>query len=145
MMKETLAIVLAAGKGTRMKSDKPKVLHEIFGRPLLEWVIKAVRGAGSSSILVVVGYQSVRVKDAFKGFNNLKWIDQHEQLGTGHAVKTAGAYLGDFSGNIVVLPGDAPLIKAKTIRNLLEWHCKHEADCTILTAKVDNPQGYGRG
>ncbi|HHT9126956.1 MAG TPA: NTP transferase domain-containing protein [Candidatus Brocadiia bacterium] len=144
MTKETLAIVLAAGKGTRMKSDKPKVLHEIFGKPLLEWVITAVRGAGISRILVVVGYQGERVIDAFKGFNNLKWIDQHEQLGTGHAVKTAGVYLGGFSGNIVVLPGDAPLIKAKTIRNLLECHYEYRADCTILTAKVDNPQGYGR-
>ncbi len=143
MIKETLAIVLAAGKGTRMKSDKPKVLHEIFGKPLLEWVLKAIIGAGISRILVVVGHQKERVKEAFKDFN-LEWIDQHEQLGTGHAVKTTGVYLGDFSGNIVVLPGDAPLIKAKTIRNLLEWHCKHGADCSILTAKLDNPQGYGR-
>jgi bifunctional UDP-N-acetylglucosamine pyrophosphorylase/glucosamine-1-phosphate N-acetyltransferase len=151
MTKETLAIVLAAGKGTRMKSDKPKVLHGIFGKPLLAWVINAASGAGISRILVVVGYQAERVKEAFKGFNlqlssgrSLEWIDQHEQLGTAHAVKTTGAYLGKFSGNIVVLPGDAPFIKAETIRNLLEWHCKHGADSTILTAKLDNPKGYGR-
>ncbi len=77
MIKETLSIVLAAGKGTRMKSDKPKVLHEIFGKPLLEWVIKAVIGAGISRILVVVGHQKERVKEALKDFNNLEWIDQH--------------------------------------------------------------------
>lgn len=144
MIKETLAIVLAAGKGTRMESDKPKVLHEIFGKPLLEWAVKAVSGAGVPRILVVVGHQAERVKEAFKGFNNLEWIDQHEQLGTAHAVKTTRAYLGDFSGNIVILPSDAPLIRAETIKNLHEWHCKHGADCTILTAKLDNPKGYGR-
>ncbi|MGR3311643.1 MAG: sugar phosphate nucleotidyltransferase [Candidatus Brocadiales bacterium] len=143
MTKETLAIVLAAGKGTRMKSDKPKVLHEIFGKPLLEWVIKAISGAGISRILVIVGYQAERVKEVFKDFN-LEWMRQHEQLGTAHAVETTRAYLGDISGNIVVLPGDAPLIMAETIRSLLEWHYKHGADCTILTAKLDNPEGYGR-
>ena len=142
-MKETLAIIIAAGKGTRMKSDKPKALHEIFGKPLLEWIIKAVISAGISRILVVVGHQGERVKEAFKSFN-LAWVNQHEQLGTAHAVKTTRTYLGDFSGNIVILPGDAPLIKAKTIRDLLTRHCKHEPDCTILTAKLDNPAGYGR-
>ena len=143
MIKETIAIILAAGKGTRMKSDKPKVIHEIFGKPLLEWVIKAVIGAGISRIFVVVGHQKERVKKVFKDFN-IEWIDQYKQLGTGHAVKISGAYLGSFSGNIVVLPGDVPLIKDKTIKNLLKWHCKYKADCTILTAKLDDPHNYGR-
>jgi UDP-N-acetylglucosamine diphosphorylase/glucosamine-1-phosphate N-acetyltransferase len=140
---EALAVILAAGKGVRMKSDIPKVMHKILGRPMLSFVIDAVKESGISRVLLVVGYMSEMVKDHFKG-SDVTFVEQKERLGTGHAVMQAEPYLKDFLGTVVVLAGDMPLISSKTIKGLLAHHSLNNAKATVLTAKVAEPFGYGR-
>lgn len=139
------AIILAAGKGTRMNSDLPKVAHEVAGRPMVCWVVHAVRAAGADPIVLVVGYGSNVIRDIFKGDDDdLRFVEQTEQLGTGHATLCAEPVLRDFDGDVVVLAGDGPLIRRRTIEAM---HCRHVesgAAATLATSIIDDPTGYGR-
>lgn len=138
-----VVIILAAGKGTRMKSDKAKVLHEIMGRPMLDYVIETARGIGPRNIYVVVGFQGDRVREFVSG-KGVGCITQEEQLGTGHAVSCAEAELREHDGDLLILSGDVPFLRAETLEKLRERHVSSGADLTILTAKVDDPAHYGR-
>jgi len=141
--KETSALILAAGKGIRMKSDMPKVLHMVCGAPMLGYVLETARACSLNPIRVVVGYGHARVQKEFAG-KKIDWIRQKEQLGTGHAVMTAAAKYQGFTGEVLVLPGDVPLLTAETVNLLLRAHRRAKADCTILTAELNDPAGYGR-
>lgn len=143
MSKPTVAgIILAAGKGTRMKSDLPKVLHEIGGLPMVELVGRAMRQAGVERPIVVIGHRGELVQEALGDSYEFVW--QAEQLGTGHAAKMAESALHGFEGPVLVAPGDAPLLSAEVFRSLLDTHAASGAPCTMLTAELDDPTGYGR-
>ena len=143
-MSNLAAIVLAAGKGTRMKSDTVKVMHPLGGRPLVFWPVKIAREAGASNIVIVVGHQSEKVRDFFSGHKDIRFATQEEQLGTGHAVACARGPLTGFNGKVLILCGDVPLIRAETIKAMLQHHEKHSATVSVLTARMPNPFGYGR-
>ena len=140
-MENFKAIILAAGKGTRMESDLPKVLHKVCGQSMVHYTIVASKDAGASDVIVIVGYQGQLVKREI--IDVVEFAEQHEQLGTGHAVKCAQEYIGT-EGDVVVLCGDTPLITAETIRALHEKHKKESNGVTVLSAIVDDPTGYGR-
>ena len=142
-MIEYAAIVLAAGKGTRMKSNRCKVLHEIAGRPMIAYVLDAARAAGVDRICVVVGHQADSVKQSLQG-EKLIFEHQEPQLGTGHAVDSARNAFSDFNGSILVLCGDIPLVKSSTLRSMIDFHESAQARITVMTALVENPHGYGR-
>ncbi|MHB8092790.1 MAG: NTP transferase domain-containing protein [Syntrophales bacterium] len=136
-------IILAAGKGTRMKSDIAKVLHPLGGVPLLSWPIKAAREAGSSRIVVVIGHQAERIRALFQE-SDLIFVEQRELLGTGHAVLQAREAFQGQSAEVVILCGDVPLIRPSTISALYEKRRNDRAVVTVLTTVVDEPTGYGR-
>lgn len=140
-MSEISAIILAAGQGTRMKSSKPKVLHEICSVPMLECVYRAAESAGVSNIITVVGHGAQEVKN-FLGDERL-YAEQKQQLGTGHAVMCAMPQLED-GGCCLVLSGDVPLITKETLENAMKYHMKNRLAATVITAEVENPYGYGR-
>ena len=140
MPSQAAAIVLAAGKGTRMKSDLPKVLHRVCGLPMVEHVVRALRGAGVQRIVVVIGHGGEAVQSALGGTVEYAW--QREQLGTGHAVRSAVEALAGFEGPVVVASGDTPLVDKAAVEALLSAHPGHAV--TLATAKVDDPTGYGR-
>ena len=137
------AIVLAAGKGTRMKSERPKVLFEVAGRPIVRWVVDAALGGGVDEVTVVIGAEGDEVAAALP--DGVRTAVQEEQLGTAHAAQAALDVMGDVSGDtVLVLPGDSPLFTAETIRRLLDAHVAGTARCTLLTAVMPDPTGYGR-
>ena len=145
------AIVLAAGGGTRMKSRRPKVLHELAGRSMLGHVLAALAplGAARTAVVVGAGRELVAASLPASGLPGLQAVVQHEQLGTGHAVRVAldeltAAEAFDGSATIVVLPGDTPLLRAETLAALLALHTEHHASATLLTAILPDPFGYGR-
>jgi len=144
MAKPTAAIILAAGKSTRMVTDLPKVLHEVCGRPMLAYVIDACRAAGIARVLCVVGYRQEDVKAAFAGESGLTFVEQPEQRGTGHAVVVCRDALGDFQGNVMVIAGDMPLLRSETLELLISTHNQENAAVTLATAVLDDPTGYGR-
>jgi len=141
-MRGITAVVLAAGKGTRMKSDVPKVLHKVLGRPIIRYALDAVRGSGVKDIRVVAGYGRELVAEAVEGL--AKVIIQKKLLGSGDAVLSAKGALKNRSGDILVICGDTPLIKASTLRSIIEKHNRSEASVTILTARLSDPASYGR-
>ncbi len=134
-------IILAAGKGTRMRSGLPKVLHNLAGRPLLEHVVNTARSISPDDIHVVVGHGSELVKDALSHQNNISWIEQAEQLGTGHAVQQAMPAIED-KNTILVLYGDVPLIRQDTLSKLL--NVTDDNTLGLLTVELEDPSGYGR-
>jgi bifunctional UDP-N-acetylglucosamine pyrophosphorylase/glucosamine-1-phosphate N-acetyltransferase len=136
------AVVLAAGKGTRMKSDRPKVLHELEGRPLLAHVLDTARAAGVDRTVVVVGHQAERVREACAA-PDLEFVVQEPQLGTGHAVQMAEPALRG-GGWTVVLAGDVPLLRAATLRRLIEETARAGAAASVLTCVVEDAGAYGR-
>lgn len=140
------SIILAAGKGTRMKSDTPKVLHEIFNKTLLGYVIDAVNDTNmADENYVIVGHQAERVEEYVKSnYDNAKTILQSEQLGTGHAVSMACPYLENFDGEVIILCGDTPLITSDTLKTFIEGHRKLNSDITVMSAVFNNPTNYGR-
>lgn len=140
-MGDTNAIILAAGKGTRMKSDLPKVLHTINGKALTEYVIDAVNEAGVEDVCLVVGYKAEQVKENIK--RDVKYALQEEQLGTGHAVMCAKEYLEGHESTLI-LCGDTPLVSGVTLKALADYHKKNGYYVTVLSAIVDDPTGYGR-
>ena len=143
-MKNKLAIIiLAAGKGTRMQSDIPKVLHQVNGKSMIEHVIKQTDYLNPEKLLVVIGYESGQVKKHLKKYQ-LSYVLQTKQNGTAHAVIQCKENLINFEGNTLILSGDVPLIQSETLINLYNMHINKNAQATILSAKVNNPYGYGR-
>lgn len=136
------AVILAAGKGTRMKSDLPKVVHTIENKCLVDYVVDAAKGAGADEICLVVGYQADVVKSSIAS-KDVKYAMQEEQLGTGHAVKCAKDFIG-MDGETLILFGDTPLITAETLKRLLVHHKENGNAVTVLSARIDDPTGYGR-
>ena len=136
--------ILAAGKGTRMKSDLPKVLHLLGGRSLVERVLISCADLQPERQLAIVGYQAHRVKEAMLHYPDLEFVEQTQQLGTGHAVQQLLPHLADFEGDLIVLNGDVPLLRPETLKALLQTHQQHQNAATILTAQTSNPQGLGR-
>lgn len=160
---ELAVIILAAGKGTRMKSDKAKVLHLLDGIPLIQYLLDTVKQIYPQRILMVIGYQAEEVKAAVNcarkldpwsgtGYGHelqsrttpIEFVYQEEQLGTGHAVLQTYPLLKDFRGEIMVLSGDVPLLTPESLTKLLQAHRSQEATLSFLTTELDNPQGYGR-
>lgn len=144
--KKVKSIILAAGKGTRMKSDMPKVLHSIFNKALLGYVIEAVNKTGYvDENFVIVGHEAERVENfVTSNYSNAKCILQSPQLGTGDAVNKATPFLKDFDGYVIVVCGDTPLITAETLKNFVDFHDNNHADLTVMSAIFENPKNYGR-
>ncbi|MEM1331749.1 MAG: NTP transferase domain-containing protein [Planctomycetota bacterium] len=140
------AIILAAGKGTRMNSDLPKVCHEIGGRPMVCAVVDACLAAGCKRVVAVVGYKQELVREALAGYSQVEYTVQREQLGTGHAVLCAEPAFTetDLRRDVFVLCGDGPLIRSETLRAILGVHRERGAAATLATSVIDDPSGYGR-
>ncbi|HEY8749156.1 MAG TPA: NTP transferase domain-containing protein [Tepidisphaeraceae bacterium] len=138
------AIILAAGKSTRMKSKRPKPLHEVCGRPMLHYVLQACYEAGCHRVLVVIGYGKEEILAEFGGDKRITWVEQTEQLGTGHAARMCESHLRDFHGDVFILAGDGPLIRGEVLRTLHAAHRDDHADASMATAILDDPTGYGR-
>jgi bifunctional UDP-N-acetylglucosamine pyrophosphorylase/glucosamine-1-phosphate N-acetyltransferase len=136
------AIVLAAGKGTRMKSDKPKVVHEVLYKPMINHVVDELKKIGADETIVVVGHEAEQVKALLD--DSVTAVYQKEQLGTGHAVLMAKEALGDKEGMTLILCGDAPLIRAETLQGMIEAHEKNHNMGTVMTADCDTSTHYGR-
>lgn len=137
-------IILAAGKGTRMKSEKAKVLHLLSGRPMILHVVDTAVKVTGKDIIIVIGNQADKVKKVVSEKADVKFALQKEQRGTGHAVQCALPELSKDCANVVILSGDVPLIKFSTIRELTKDHVSHENDVTVLGVCLENPFGYGR-
>ncbi|BAY16466.1 glucosamine-1-phosphate N-acetyltransferase / UDP-N-acetylglucosamine pyrophosphorylase [Anabaenopsis circularis NIES-21] len=136
--------ILAAGRGTRMKSSLPKVLHSLGGRSLVEKVLDSVEPLSPSRRMVIVGYQAQEVKAAIQSSFNLEFVEQTVQLGTGHAIQQLLPYLEGYTGDLLVLNGDVPLLRTETLKQLLLTHQQNQNAATILTAQLSDPKGYGR-
>src|ERR1700722_6385775 len=143
-MQGPVAIILAAGQGKRMKSDKAKVLHEVCGQPMIRYVVDAARGAGARTIVVVVGYAADQVCDYFGGEPDILFATQTEQLGTGHAAKACRPLLGDYRGPAMILVGDEPLLRPEPLADLLRRQQADGAACLLGTAILPDPTGFGR-
>jgi bifunctional UDP-N-acetylglucosamine pyrophosphorylase/glucosamine-1-phosphate N-acetyltransferase len=143
-MTDAVAVVLAAGMGTRMESDLPKVLVPVLGRPMLLYVLDALAAAGISRSIVVVGYRADDVKKALAGRAGVEFALQTERLGTGHAVKMAQPRLVGHSGPVAIVAGDSPLLQASSMRKLLDHFERHQPACLLGTLHKPNPQGLGR-
>ena len=139
------AVILAGGEGKRMKSQKPKTLSEVLGKPMLLWVMNAVRNAGVDDICVVKGFKKECIDEYLATLDFVvESVYQAERLGTGHAVMMAKDFLKSHDGNVVILNGDAPFMTAETIQNSLKQHIATNSAATVISAKVDDPTGYGR-
>jgi len=136
--------ILAAGRGTRMKSQLPKVLHPLGGRSLVERVIESCLEINPIRRIVIIGYEGEKVKTALNNIPDLEFVEQKEQLGTGHAIQQLLPHLEGFSGDLLVLNGDVPLLRPQTIKHLIETHKQNHNSATLLTAHLPNPKGYGR-
>ena len=136
--------ILAAGKGTRMVSNLPKVLHRVSGETLLNRIINTSKKLNPDKFFVVIGHKSDLVKESLLKDNNVEIVLQEPQLGTGHAVQVLAKELNDFKGNLLILNGDVPLIRAESLKELLKLHSSRDADVSIITTEKENPFGYGR-
>jgi bifunctional UDP-N-acetylglucosamine pyrophosphorylase/glucosamine-1-phosphate N-acetyltransferase len=143
-MSEKVAIILAAGVSSRMKTNTPKVLHEVCGRPMLAYVLDACRGAGVKKIYVVVGFGAEQVKKKFEADADIVWVQQEQQKGTADAVLCCKEQLNGFDGQTLVLCGDGPLIRAETLKKIIKKHEHEKTAATLATAILDDPTGYGR-
>ncbi len=144
MNKELRVIILAAGKGTRMNSDLPKVLHKLQGKALIDYVIDESELLDPKEIILVVGFKKEQVIKHTKNRIHLKYATQVEQLGTGHAVLQTKELLKNKKGHILILYGDVPNIKASTLMPIVDDHISNNRDLTLITAEIDDPSGYGR-
>lgn len=144
-MNNRIAILLAAGVSSRMNTHLPKVLHEVSGRPMLAYVLDACRSVGVDKIYAVVGFGADQVKERFADeSSDIVWVHQPKQKGTAHAVMCCKEHLTNFAGQTLVLCGDGPLIRAKTLQTLIEKHEAEQSAATLATAVLDDPTGYGR-
>jgi UDP-N-acetylglucosamine diphosphorylase/glucosamine-1-phosphate N-acetyltransferase len=141
--KQLTTVIMAAGKGTRMKSDLPKVLHLVNDKPMVYHIIQLSKSVGSKQIILILGHKKDLVIDSIKD-ENVEYVIQEPQLGTGHAIQQTYPLLKNFDGDVLVLSGDVPLLRKSTIEKMIEIH--HDADygATVLTANFDDPFGYGR-
>ena len=138
------AVVLAAGMGTRMKSDLPKVLCPVLGRPMIEYVLDALAVAGVQRVIAVIGYRADDVRAALANHQNLEFVLQTERLGTGHAVKMAREKLTGVAGPVVVVAGDSPMLQSNSVAKLLDSFANEKPACLLGTLHKGNPQGLGR-
>ncbi len=139
------AVILAGGEGKRMKSNMPKPMSEVLGKPMLQWVIESVRKAGIEKICIVKGYKKECIEDFVKTLPyEVETVYQAERLGTGHAVMMAKDFLSECDGNVVILNGDAPFMDSKTIADALSLHNEKKSVATVISARVSDPTGYGR-
>lgn len=136
-------VILAAGKGTRMKSEKAKVLHEVFGKPMVHHVIEAVQVLMPRRVITILGHQEERVRAALENYE-VEIVIQKEQLGTGHAVQMTQAAIPEDHGQVMILCGDSPLISSQSLQKMYEEHCRTRADLTLMTTVLTDPTGYGR-
>ena len=143
-MDAPLAVVLAAGKGTRMESDLPKVLCSVLGRPMIDWVLEAVTAAGVERAVAVIGYRAGDVRRELAGRERLSFVEQTEQLGTGHAVMVCREQLAAHDGAVLVVAGDSPLVQRDSIAQLLELYQRERPACILGTVIKDDPYGLGR-
>lgn len=141
-MEDIVAVVLAAGKGTRMRSNKSKLVHKIYGKELVKRVVETAKKAEVDDVIAVVGYLREQVQSVLG--ESVKYAYQEEMLGTGHAVLQAEKYLKDKKGKVIILNGDVPILRPETLKNLIEKSIKNKEYATLLTAIYDNPKGYGR-
>lgn len=143
-MSAPVAVVLAAGKSTRMKSEVPKVLHKVCGKLLIEYVLDAARDAGVEKIVVIVGHKADLVKEALSGHKDVVFAEQVEQNGTGHAVMMAESQLEGHEGSTLILAGDTPLLQGSSLKALLDHQTSEGAACVIGTADTADNEGLGR-
>ncbi|NTW68350.1 MAG: NTP transferase domain-containing protein [Chlorobiaceae bacterium] len=136
-------IIMAAGKGTRMHSDLPKVLHKANGKPLITYVLDTSNALDPERVVLIVGHKAELVKNATANYS-LTAALQEPQLGTGHAVMQAKEALKNFEGEVLILSGDAPLVTISTLQKLIAFHRTNKATATVLTANLEDPSGYGR-
>ena len=136
------AVILAAGKGVRMRSELPKVLHRVAGKPVVQYIVEAVKGAGVQSITLVVGHGREKVTHSLAG-QDLNFVVQEEQLGTGHALMQAADQI-DPAHTLLVLAGDTPLLRQETLTRIIDFHTSEQAYATVLTCEFEHPYGYGR-
>ncbi|MGL5544475.1 MAG: sugar phosphate nucleotidyltransferase, partial [Cetobacterium sp.] len=134
-------LILAAGKGTRMKSELPKVLHKVCGVPMVQKIVNTCSKIGSVENILILGHKK---EEVLKVLPNMEYVVQKEQLGTGHAVIQAKEKLKDFNGTVMILCGDTPLLREETLKDLYNYHKETSATTTILTSIYENPFGYGR-
>jgi bifunctional UDP-N-acetylglucosamine pyrophosphorylase/glucosamine-1-phosphate N-acetyltransferase len=143
-VQEIISVILAAGKGTRMKSDLVKVLHPLLGVPMLSYPVElSLQGIQAEKTILVVGHQADKIKERFKD-SKIHFVLQEEQLGTGHAVLQALPFLQSFHGTVLILCGDVPLVKLETLHSFIDTFRRNESNLSVLTAVVENPSGYGR-
>ncbi len=141
--KNISVVILAAGKGTRMKSDMAKVLHPVCGKTMLAYPVETARAMNARKIVVVIGHQADLVRETFGG-EGLIFVEQREQLGTAHAIlQTRGEFLA-HEGTVIILCGDVPLLRPSTVGSLLDLHLSEKATVTVLTTILEDPHGYGR-
>tara|TARA_B100001113_G_scaffold70268_1_gene54408 strand:- start:1911 stop:2636 length:726 start_codon:yes stop_codon:yes gene_type:complete len=144
MDNELRVVILAAGKGTRMNSDLPKVLHQLHGKSLIDYVLNESEALNPTEIILVVGFKKNKVISHTNNRNNLKYVTQTEQLGTGHAVLQTEELLKNKKGHILILYGDVPNIKASTLKPIIHDHITNNRGLTLITAEINDPTGYGR-
>lgn len=142
-MIDIATVILAAGKGKRMKSDLPKVLHPLNEKPMIQYVIDVAEKINSKKIVLIVGHKKELVMEATKN-RKVEYAAQEKQLGTGHAVLQTKSLFKNFKGNILVLSGDVPLLRPESLKKLIEFHNQNQPLATLLTAEMDDPSGYGR-
>lgn len=142
-MSDFSTLIMAAGKGTRMKSDLAKVLHKINDRPMVHYVIDIAKQIDSQKIVLIVGHQKERVISECQQYN-IEYAVQEQQLGTGHAVMMAQDIFDNYNGDLLILSGDVPLLTSNTLLKLINTHNENNAIASLLTAYLDDPTGYGR-
>lgn len=143
-MTDLTAVILAAGKSTRMKSRKSKVLHELFGRPMIDYVLEAARKAGATRLLIVIGHEGEAVKAALANERDVEFVWQHDPQGTGHAVMVCEEQLSSHTGQTLVLAGDTPLLSSESLQKLIDTQQAEAAACVIGSAVTENNFGLGR-
>lgn len=143
MSNKKAVVILAAGKGKRMKSDLPKVLHKIDGKPLIRHLLETMTKISPDKLVIVIGHKGELVEKELSDFN-AEFVWQREQLGTGHAVTMAKENLASFDGTVLVAAGDVPFLSKASIERLFEVHETTGASATCLSAEFDDPTGYGR-
>ena len=142
-LSKTIVIILAAGKGTRMNSDIPKVLHKINNETMLNIIIDTSEKLNPEKIIVVVGYKKELIINSVKN-SNIVFVNKHKQLGTADAIKQCIGEFKKFNGNILILSGDVPLIKYQTLNNFILYHKKNQSIASLISTQIKNPKGYGR-
>ncbi|PKL50173.1 MAG: bifunctional UDP-N-acetylglucosamine diphosphorylase/glucosamine-1-phosphate N-acetyltransferase GlmU [Candidatus Riflebacteria bacterium HGW-Riflebacteria-2] len=137
------ALILAAGKGTRMKSELPKVVHPILGKPMVAYVIEAVKAVGCDKVTLIIGYKSELVRNMLTGAD-VSFVEQPQQMGTGHAVQCFAKEIATMPEHLLVVCGDTPLISTSTLRQMIEMHNSQKPAITMMTLNMENPGNYGR-